>query len=245
MIGQWGNEWIDYDKIYWKFPVGSDGFYVFSASNLLQSGIDWSSQDPHQVQVWGKGESQNIHFIGDEDNILENDEYFYGYFTSHHGEMEGEAYATSAWSPDPTYSLFNDTLWYYLTTGENTSNITSVVSFPEELNVPVHEFVTSSVAHALHSHYYIGRSDNNGISLSTYDEAEGWYDPAFSTNAYIVNLLLPQRQFNSPIALNWRIGGVNSALGIPNHHLQVGLNENFDVIRDTAFTVTRWSCNQR
>jgi Peptidase family C25 len=236
MVGQWGNEWIDYDKPYWKFPIGTDGFYVLSASNLIQSGIDWSSQDPHQVQVWGRGQSQNVHFFGDEDSILESDEFFFGYFTSHHGEMENEAYAFSAWSPDPAYSLFNDTLWYYLTTGDIGSNITTTVQLPDELNIPIHESVSSAVNHALHSHYYVGRSDNNGISLSTYDEGEGWYDPAFSTNAYLVNLLLPQRQFNSPIALSWRVGGVNSALGIPNHHLQVGLGENFDVIRDTTFT---------
>jgi hypothetical protein len=235
-VGQWGNEWIDYNKTYWKFPVTADGFYILSATNLMQSGIDWANQDPHQIQVWGKGQNQNIDFVGDDDAILESNEFFFGYFTGNHGEMENEAYASSTWRPDPEYSLFNDTLWYYLTTGNNSVNITTTLQLPGELNVPIHQTVTSVVKHALHSHYYVGRSDNNGISLSTYDEAEGWYDPAFGTNTYIVNGLLPHRQINSTVTLSWRVGGVNSALGIPNHHLQVGLGADFDIIRDTTFT---------
>jgi hypothetical protein len=94
-----------------------------------------------------------------------------------------------------------------------------------------------TVRHALHERYYAGRADNNGISLPTYDEGEGWFDEAFGTTTYEVYLPLTHRSSAfSSIHVQWKVAGVNSALGIPNHHLQMGVGADFTPLFDTTFT---------
>ena len=49
---KYGNEWIDYNKPYYRIPVSADGIYRISYSTLKQSGFPIASIDPRQIQIF-------------------------------------------------------------------------------------------------------------------------------------------------------------------------------------------------
>ncbi len=236
-LGQLGHEWIDYNTTYWHFPVVQKGLHRISYDDLLQAGMPVSNIHPAQLRLYAKGKMVSLHFIGDSDEVLEQGEYYCAYLDRHRGEMETGAYGLEAYRPDNEYSLFNDTLHHYLTVTPDNGMLMAEIAMPLDTNLPIHTSVGYTVRHALHARYYAGRADNNGVSLPTYDEGEGWFDEAFGTTTYEVDLPLTHRSSAfSSVHLQWKVAGVNSALGIPNHHLQMGVGTDFEPLFDTTFT---------
>lgn len=236
-IAQFNNEWIDYTAPYSCFPVAQSHWYQVSFSQLQQAGLIEGSVNPKQIHLHAAGIEIPAEFYGDADDILEEGEYYHYWLQGHQGQMEVGAYLNESHRPDEEYSLFNDTLYHYVSVSDAYSAWIPQLEPPSDLNVPMHQDVVYRQKHALHQNYYIGRADNNGISLPTYDEGEGWFDPAFSTSAYWISMATPYR--NTAVASvewTWKVAGVNSALGIPNHHLQAGLASGFQVYFDTTFT---------
>ncbi len=236
-VGQYANDWVDYSSAYLAFPVVQDGWYKLTYEQLEQSGMIVGNINPKQVHLFAAGEEIRQMFFGDEDELFEPGEYYRCWLHGHGGEMEVGAYGNEQWRPDVSYSLFNDTLYHYISIQENFATWLNEIAMPEAVDVPEHQDVMYSVRHALHQNYYIGRADNNGIALPNYDEAEGWFDPAFGFANYIVQMPTPYRNTSEPdVEVQWKIAGVNSALGIPNHHLQATVNGNSNVYFDTTFT---------
>src|SRR5574338_1439504 len=50
---QYNNEWIDYNKTYYKFPVGKDGLYRITQAVLQSAGLD--NTPAEHFQLWRNG----------------------------------------------------------------------------------------------------------------------------------------------------------------------------------------------
>jgi hypothetical protein len=109
--GTYGNEWIDYSKIYYKFKVAAPGVYRISRSILegegLPAGVLGSNfklyRDGREVPIYVSAEAMTstdyIEFVGHGAN----------------GMLDKELYADPAWQPNTRISYFTDTASYYLT----------------------------------------------------------------------------------------------------------------------------------
>jgi hypothetical protein len=235
--GQYYNEWINYNAPHAAFPVVQTGWYQINYAQLLQAGLINGSINPKQFHLFAAGAEVPCEFYGDGDDVLEEGEYYLCWLQGHHGEMEVGAYLDEAKRPDSGYSLFNDTLYHYASVSSTFAPWISQVAMPDNPIVPAHPDIIYDITHALHQNYYIGRADNNGISLPSYDEGEGWFDPAFGTSGYTVQIATPHRNVAvQSVEFSWKVASVNSALGIPNHHLQAGFDNSFQVYFDTTFT---------
>ena len=50
----YGNEWIDYNQQYYKFPVTETGVYKITFSSMVAAGIPAASINPSDFQVFGR-----------------------------------------------------------------------------------------------------------------------------------------------------------------------------------------------
>lgn len=109
--GVYGNEWIDYSRVYYKFKVGKPGAYRISRATLDGAGLPAAVlgsnfklyRDGREVPLYVSAESMTG------TDYLE----FIGYGAS--GLLDKELYADPAWQPNTRICLFTDTASYYLT----------------------------------------------------------------------------------------------------------------------------------
>src|SRR4051794_41100233 len=59
-IGQsYYNEWIDFNKTYYKFRVGSTGIYRIYATDLVETG--WGEAPAKDFQLWRNGKEVSLY----------------------------------------------------------------------------------------------------------------------------------------------------------------------------------------
>ncbi len=128
----YGNEWIDYNRTYYKIPVARDGVYRITGQTIADAGIgtvpgtDWrlyhnGVQTPVYVSTDGVFSATDfIEFWGEKNrNELDN-----------HLSDSPETDLVNPW-----YSLFNDTSAYFLT-WETTTAALRYTNLPNDLNNP-------------------------------------------------------------------------------------------------------------
>src|SRR6056297_3586777 len=62
-----GNEWINYDQRYYKFPVSEEGVYRINYNALAAAGIPLGSIDPRSIQMYNREQEVPIYVKGEED----------------------------------------------------------------------------------------------------------------------------------------------------------------------------------
>jgi hypothetical protein len=112
--------------------------------------------------------------------------------------------------PNPGYSLFNDTASYFVTIGDEfglrigQSNAVNYADFLPQ------NYCRHTVTKEFHQKYLVGREDINGISLPSYDEAEGWFDNMFGQGGSHTTTLNTEKVYegndasSSPSSLHFR-----------------------------------------
>ena len=106
------NKWIDYSKAYYKFPVTASGVYKITYSALASANL--ISANPQKVKVFGRGEEQYIHFEGEDDGIIDPNDFILVYAERNDSYFDQQMYEDSTHSPNPYYSLYNDTIYYFI-----------------------------------------------------------------------------------------------------------------------------------
>lgn len=117
-----GNEWIDYTKTYYKIPVNREGIYRISYSQLQNAGFPVASIDPHQIQMFYKGKEIAIRVVGEQDSIFNTSDYVEFYGRGNGFDLLSEMFDNPNNMPriyDETYQFFiyyTDYNAYFLTT---------------------------------------------------------------------------------------------------------------------------------
>lgn len=237
--GQHGNEWINYNQPYWKIPIAQDGLYRVTYESLLNNGFPVGSTDPSFVQIYGRGRQVYIRVEGENDSQLNPGDYIEFFAERNDAWLDSLTYDNPEHVPNPEYSLFNDTIHYFLTIGTAPGLRTNLSQLNDFENYNARPYCLYSSKAEFHNEYLIGRQDFNGISLPSYNEAEGWFDFKFGmggthektlqTSHAVSGDNFPDAQVRSISA------GASLALGSPNHHLQIGWGSPFQLMIDTMF----------
>jgi hypothetical protein len=126
----YGNEWINYDQRYYRFPVSSEGIYKINYNTLAAAGVPVSSIDPRNFQIFNRQQEVPIYVEGEGDGIFNLSDFIEFYATGNDGWMDGLVYDNPANQTNVHYSLFNDTIHYYLTWNSSIENL----RFQQETN---------------------------------------------------------------------------------------------------------------
>ncbi|HKL40234.1 MAG TPA: hypothetical protein VJ894_06120, partial [Cryomorphaceae bacterium] len=118
-----GNEWIDYDQKYYKFSIAEDGVYRITFNDLANAGIPISGIAPENIQLFAAKEEIPIYIEGGDDGFFNSTDFIEFIGRKNDGSLDTPLYDTPSDQPNPYYSLYNDTLSYYLTWNETGNNL--------------------------------------------------------------------------------------------------------------------------
>lgn len=194
------NSWINYSQQYFKFKIAENGLYRIDSLTLYNSGIPINSIDPRNIQVYAKGQEISLFINGETDGILNTSDYIEFYAQKNDGWFDQDFYGGATNHPNPYYSLINDTINYFLTWNnitsnsrfllENDTNYSSYSPTPyfekEVLNVYPSSYLTGETLP-------IGTSSENKFG---YDPAEGWFDSPYGLGGLSPKILNTPNVYN-------------------------------------------------
>src|SRR5688572_23734724 len=184
-FAQFGNEWIVPGQQYYKIPVGKDGIYRLTYSDLQSAGIIPGNLDPRRIQIFHRGIEQHIHVEGEIDAVFNPTDYLEFYGRKNDGASDTELYKLDT-QPHTYYNLYNDTTFYFLTVNPlaqlglrmNDDETTSPV-------IPAEAFHYDQKLRVLTTQYATGQVYNTYLQNSFFETGEGWTGDEIGQNSFI------------------------------------------------------------
>jgi hypothetical protein len=109
-----GNEWINYDQVYYKFSIGKEGMYRLNYQDLKNAGIPVDIINPNNIKLYAKGKEIAISIPGEADNKFDNTDYIEFYGTYNNGDLDTDLYRNASEQPHTVHSLYQDSLPYWI-----------------------------------------------------------------------------------------------------------------------------------
>ncbi|HLV41525.1 MAG TPA: C25 family cysteine peptidase [Brumimicrobium sp.] len=175
----YGNEWINYNQKYYQFPVVEDGIYRISYQSLIDAGIPVASIAANKIQVFGKQKEIPLYIQDNGDNSIDAGDYIEFFAEKNDGWLDSLLYDQPTDIGNPAYSLYSDTLYYFLTW---TTGLTK--RYLNETDVSFSIYSTSPYVLAksevnFNTQYYGGYSAYSSYS-SFFSAGEGWGGPNYN-----------------------------------------------------------------
>ena len=166
------NKWIDYSKAYYKFPVTASGVYKITYSALASANL--ISANPQKVKVFGRGEEQYIHFEGVEDSVIDPEDFILVYAERNDSYFDQQMYEDSTHNPNPYYSLYNDTIYYFISVGSTNSTKRYNVDTDKNFNGYTSSKFFKYTDYKYYHSQYSGGLVNGENYYPKYTNGEGW-----------------------------------------------------------------------
>lgn len=116
---QYNNEWIDYNKTYYKFPVGKDGLFRISQTVLQSIGLE--NTPAEHFQLWRNGAEVPI-YTSTPSGPLGTGGFIEFYGRMNDGVPDTRLYRDINFQLSDKWSLETDTASYFLTVNPGSSN---------------------------------------------------------------------------------------------------------------------------
>ncbi|MCO6482744.1 MAG: hypothetical protein J5I62_08110 [Flavobacteriales bacterium] len=171
-----GNEWIRYDQQYWAFKVWAEGARRIDSTALADAGLPLASIDPRGFQLYARGRQVPIYVKGEQDGQFNSGDFIEFYAFKNDGWLDSTLWDDPAHINNPYYSLYNDTIRYYLTWGSSSGalRMDTISSSNWAARQPLPWcWGTTLVQDA--NIYQGGISSYNGAMLCTINEGEGYF----------------------------------------------------------------------
>lgn len=257
----YGNEWIDYEsgRLYFKFKVVEEGLYRIDYTTLnfalgsISPSVPISGINPNSFQVFAKGKEQYLHVAGAGDGSFDPGDYIELFCESNDGWLDNRLYEDSTTQTNPNYSLYSDTLTYFLTwdpDGVSSSYRYTVQAYGAPAATPLQYFFLDQCYNfdpPRGGTYHEGRDLEQGKPNTLYDGGKGWMSQRFGYNN-TVGTFARNGNFNAPNHYNsgnvppptieMGLAGINLGGGGDSAHhvrLRYGVNGNFTEFDDLIF----------
>lgn len=215
-----GNEWINYNQNYYKFPVLSNGVYRIAYTTLQNAGILVSGINPKNIQIFGRGKEVPLYIEGEGDGVFNSSDYIEFYAERNDGWFDSLAYDTPQHVGNPYYSLFNDTAYYFLTWNNSVLNErytleNDTVNFSSFTAEP---FCLAQSLHYLIDSYYPGETNAIATTDPEYTKAEGWFSDKWQIGGGRTENLLTKNVYTPgpPATIRTKIIGASNAANYQN-----------------------------
>lgn len=128
----YGNEWIRYDRPYWRFKVAADGIYRIGYQQLADAGFPINTSTGADLRVYCRGQQVPVFVSGN--SAWGSGDYLEFWGEKNRGEVDSYLFDNAgAEQVNPQISLVNDTIIYYLVLENNTPAL-RISEQPNDLN---------------------------------------------------------------------------------------------------------------
>ncbi|HAI82025.1 MAG TPA: hypothetical protein DCL43_00010, partial [Chitinophagaceae bacterium] len=194
------NEWIDYNKTYYKFSVGSNGLYRITQPIL--AGLGLANVQAQHFQLWRNG--KQVPLFTTTNAVLPNDGFLEFYGLRNDGAADKDVYRYAQYQISDRLSLFTDTAAFFLTVNTATPNlrITNVLNDVAGNTLPAEP-------------WFMHKERINYNSQINRGEANTSYGEAIYSSSYDKGEFLSSFDINPGTPLNsffFNVGAVN----VPN-----------------------------
>lgn len=232
---QYGNEWIDYSKTYYKFKVADDGLIRIPNATLAAAGL--SGLNGSGYKVYYKG--QQIPIYVTTSGAFGTGDYVEFYGTKNDGELDTRLFEEEDWQLHDYTSLFSDSISYFLLWDNATAslqyqNITNEITSP-----PAAEPFFMHTARQVHANTFsegkpfrLGGANNH---FPDFEDGEGFASnniPAGNSVSYTLGTPSVYGAGDAPLSIfRSKLIGSSDGLGSPLDHL---VNTEIDGIQYTS-----------
>lgn len=115
----YNNEWIDYNKTYYKFKVGSTGLYRIAQATLNSIGL--GNVAAENFQLWRNGKEISL-YTSVPTGVLGGSDYIEFWGEMNDGKPDKQLYLDPDYQLNDHWSLQTDTAAYFLTVNPSTPN---------------------------------------------------------------------------------------------------------------------------
>jgi len=119
----YGNEWINFSQKYYTFKISASGIHRINYATLQAANIPLSSFTHENMQLFGREREVPIWIETNGDNSFDDGDYLLFYADKNDGWIDSLLYVEPDKIGNPGYSLFNDSINYYFTWNNQTTNL--------------------------------------------------------------------------------------------------------------------------
>ncbi len=116
------NSWINYSQSYYKIPIAKKGVYRISFQQLVSAGINITSINPLNVQIFAKGKELPIYIQGENDGVFNPTDFIEFFVDNLDADLDTKLFSKTIDQGNPYISMFSDTLNCFLTWNNSTNN---------------------------------------------------------------------------------------------------------------------------
>ncbi|HEX6224927.1 MAG TPA: C25 family cysteine peptidase, partial [Chryseolinea sp.] len=171
---QVGNEWIDFDRTYYKISTAKESIYKVSYTDLQAVGFPVNGIDPTRIQLFHRGVEQAIFVSGENDLQFDPADFIEFFGQKNDGTLDGALYRPASSQPHKYYNLYSDTTSYFLTVGPAPGK--RIATFNETNNggLSAEPYHIAEKMLLLTNEFAAGTDIANEIFNTAYDLGEGW-----------------------------------------------------------------------
>ena len=177
------NEWIDYDKTYYRFRVAANGIYRITQRQLDSIGI--ANTDVSHFQLWQNGQEIPI-YTSVQSGVLPTGGFLEFYGQINNGSWEKRLYLKPEYKINEEVSVLTDSASYFLTINPigNNKRYQEVINNLSS-NLPTDSFFMHKLRSRYAASYSLGFGAVVGdiVYSSSYDEGEGYTSSGFGPAA--------------------------------------------------------------
>jgi len=252
------NQWIDFNKTYYKIKVVEDGIYRVDYQTLIDQGFSTDFTDAKRLSIINEGNEVPI-YISDSENWSEGT-YLEFYGKKLDGKFDQRLFENVEDQLHPYWSQFTDTAVYFLSYTEPGKKIIDLGNQLDNLPEKETYFKHTAVLHFHNSHFngepdtyiqflplesYPGESKKLLSHFASYGVGEGWIGNLFASNNQISDNYV-STSIHTPAVfdkgdsahLTMKVVGLSrDTSDLFNHYLQVSLNNKLiveDLYKDYA-----------
>ncbi|MBO9573586.1 MAG: hypothetical protein J7497_15470, partial [Chitinophagaceae bacterium] len=232
-IGQYNNEWINYNQQYYKFKVGSKGLYRIPKSVLDNAGIGNTSVE--YFELWRNGEKVPF-YTSTSSGPLGSGGYIEFWGEGNDGKPDKALYRNPLYQHNSERSLFTDTAVYFLSVNTNQSGFRYT-----DVNNDVAGNVLPAESYFMHkSGVYYNTKINPGFAAvvgeyvysSSYDKGEWWSSGPIRPGTPLTTAISGLPVYTSGPDATLKYGVMGDALNARNVRVSVNGNLLQDTIMD-------------
>lgn len=246
-LGQttYGNDWISPNQTYYKIKVAQKGIYRLNYATLNQQIPTLTSVNPKNFQLFKNGKEVPVYIQGENDNSFDNVDFIEFYGEPNDGTLDKELYNFAGAQPHNYYSLFTDTAAYFLTINQNIQGARVRNFKASKTGLNPENYITYESLGVYTDTYYQGRYIIAQMSLSDYQEAEGFMSGAYGLAGQQIRTLATPNLYNgagaSTIKFQTYVAGRSNSQSTNaqghNHHLRIRIGNVSTTVtkKDTLF----------
>ena len=171
----YNNEWIDYNKTYYKFKVGATGVYRIPQTLLATLGL--GSVEAQHFQLWRNGEQVPI-YTSLKTGVLTASDYIEFWGKINDGKLDKVLYRNPDFQQNDAWSLSTDTAAFFLSVNTASLNfrLEPVINDVAGNSLPAEQWFTHTVGVNFKSKMNPGYAAviSEYVYSSSYDEGEGY-----------------------------------------------------------------------